>query len=73
MPPSPYNRPEKLNGIDRDVIGEIARIWELVKRATMRDLHEARMFFEPAIVRSLSGDRLTSALAELRSCIDDIQ
>ncbi|SCW90647.1 DNA-binding transcriptional regulator, FadR family [Sphingobium faniae] len=40
---------------------------------TMRDLHEARMFFEPAIVRSLSGEQLTSALSELRACIDDMQ
>lgn len=40
---------------------------------TMRDLHEARMFFEPAIVLSLSGDRLTAALDELRTCIDGIQ
>lgn len=40
---------------------------------TMRDLHEARMFFEPAIVRSLSGERLEAALTELRACLDDIQ
>ena len=40
---------------------------------TMRDLHEARMFFEPPIVRSLKGKALSEATAELRSCIDDIQ
>lgn len=40
---------------------------------TMRDVHEARMFFEPAIVRSLSGEKLQSATAGLRTCMDSIQ
>ncbi|WP_192812858.1 FadR/GntR family transcriptional regulator [Rhizorhabdus wittichii] len=40
---------------------------------TMRDLHEARMFFEPAIVRSLKGSALKEAVVHLRACIDGIQ
>jgi len=40
---------------------------------TMRDLHEARMFFEPAIVESLKGPALSEATAHLRACIDAIQ
>lgn len=40
---------------------------------TMRDLHEARMFLEPAIVRSLKGKALADAIAHLRTCIDEIQ
>jgi DNA-binding FadR family transcriptional regulator len=40
---------------------------------TMRDLHEARMFFEPAIVRSLEGPALSEATGKLRACVDNIQ
>ena len=40
---------------------------------TMRDLHEARMFFEPAIVRSLTGTALADATNHLRGCVESIQ
>lgn len=40
---------------------------------TMRDLHEARMFFEPAIVRSLCGEKLSEATSELRGCVDQMK
>ncbi len=40
---------------------------------TMRDLHEARMFFEPAIVRSLEGRAVEAAAASLRSSVDAIK
>lgn len=37
---------------------------------TMRDMHQARMFFEPAIIRSLTGENLNSAVAALRDCVN---
>jgi DNA-binding FadR family transcriptional regulator len=39
---------------------------------TMRDMHEARMYFEPAIIRGLHGDDLAHAVAELRECVDQM-
>jgi DNA-binding FadR family transcriptional regulator len=39
---------------------------------TMRDMHEARMFFEPAIIRSLEGDAAKNAAKELRECVNDM-
>jgi GntR family transcriptional regulator, transcriptional repressor for pyruvate dehydrogenase complex len=39
---------------------------------TMHDLHEARMFFEPAIVRSLSGSTLKKAVKDLRGCVAEM-
>jgi len=37
---------------------------------TMRDMHEARMYFEPAIIRGLHGDGLAKAVIDLRECVD---
>jgi DNA-binding FadR family transcriptional regulator len=37
---------------------------------TMRDMHQARMFFEPAIIRSLEGASLEKTVVELRECVD---
>jgi DNA-binding FadR family transcriptional regulator len=39
---------------------------------TMRDMHEARMFFEPPIIRSLHGEALEKAVLELQECIEDM-
>jgi DNA-binding FadR family transcriptional regulator len=39
---------------------------------TMRDMHEARMYFEPAIIRSLHGERLSDAVIELRECVNEM-
>jgi DNA-binding FadR family transcriptional regulator len=39
---------------------------------TMRDMHEARTFFEPAIIRGLHGEALKAAVGELRSCVDQM-
>jgi DNA-binding FadR family transcriptional regulator len=36
---------------------------------TMLDMHEARMFFEPAIIRSLNGEALERAAIGLRECV----
>jgi DNA-binding FadR family transcriptional regulator len=52
---------------------EYANFMLVSEGVTMRDLHEARMFLEPAIVRSLKGRALADATSQLRSCIDDIQ
>ena len=40
---------------------------------TMRDLHQARMSFEPAIIRSLKGAALKLATPKLRACIARMQ
>ena len=40
---------------------------------TMRELHEARMYFEPAILRSLKGAPLKVATVHLRECINLIE
>lgn len=40
---------------------------------TMGDLHEARMFFEPAVVRALKGRARTDAIAHLRESIESMQ
>lgn len=40
---------------------------------TMRDLHEARMFFEPAIVRSLKGDKAQAVANSLKACLQEIE
>lgn len=42
---------------------------------TMRDLHQSRMFFEPAIIRSLKGHsaELKAACEELRQCVAHLQ
>jgi GntR family transcriptional regulator, transcriptional repressor for pyruvate dehydrogenase complex len=37
---------------------------------SMRDMHEARMYFEPAIIRHLKGENLDTAVAELRECVN---
>jgi len=37
---------------------------------TMRDMHEARMYFEPAIIEGLKGSALETAVVELRDCVD---
>ena len=39
---------------------------------TMRDMHEARMYFEPAIIRGLHGEGLAQAVVELRDCVDQM-
>lgn len=39
---------------------------------TVRDMHEARMYFEPAIIRSLEGEAAKKAAKELRACVDDM-
>lgn len=41
--------------------------------ATMRELHMARDFFEPAIIRSLSGKSLKSATKSLRRSVDELE
>lgn len=40
---------------------------------TMRELHEARMYVEPAILRSLEGRPLKEATVHLRECINTIE
>lgn len=42
---------------------------------TMRDLHQARMFFEPGVIRSLKGhsDELKGACEELRACVTHLE
>lgn len=42
---------------------------------TMRDLHQARMFFEPGVIRSLKGRsvELKGASEELRACVSELQ
>jgi DNA-binding FadR family transcriptional regulator len=37
---------------------------------TMRDMHEARMYFEPAIIRNLEDEAARKAVKELRGCVD---
>jgi DNA-binding FadR family transcriptional regulator len=37
---------------------------------TMRDMHEARMYYEPAIIRNLTGENLDSAVEALRDCVN---
>jgi DNA-binding FadR family transcriptional regulator len=39
---------------------------------TVRDMQEARMFFEPMIIRTLSGPALEKAVAELRRCVGEM-
>lgn len=39
---------------------------------TMRDMHEARMYFEPAMIRGLHGEALANAVHELRDCVDQM-
>ncbi|MEK1906222.1 MAG: GntR family transcriptional regulator, partial [Pseudomonas sp.] len=42
---------------------------------TMRDLHQARMFFEPGVIRSLKGRgvELKSAIEQLRTCVTELE
>jgi len=51
---------------------EYASLILVSEGVTMRDLHEARMFFEPAIVRSLESDAVEAVVSQLRACITDI-
>lgn len=39
---------------------------------TMRDMHEARMYFEPGIIRGLHGDGLAQAVIGLRDCVEQM-
>lgn len=41
-----------------------------VEGVTMLDMHQARMFYEPAIIRSLQGEAAKKAAVELRECVD---
>lgn len=45
----------------------------IAEGVSMSDLHEARMYFEPAIVRSLSGAKLKKATKELLICVSDME
>jgi len=52
---------------------EYANFMLVSEGVTMGDLHEARMFFEPAIVHSLKGRARTDAIARLRECVDSMK
>jgi len=52
---------------------EYANVMLVSEGVTMLDLHEARMFFEPPIIRALKGRALADATSKLRNCIDSIQ
>jgi DNA-binding FadR family transcriptional regulator len=52
---------------------EYANVMLVSEGVTMRDLQEARMFFEPPIVRSLKGKALAEAATKLRACVESIQ
>jgi len=52
---------------------EYANFMLVSEGVTMGDLHEARMFFEPAIVHSLKGRARTDAIAHLRECVDSMK
>ncbi|MFU2325046.1 FadR/GntR family transcriptional regulator [Pseudomonas sp. NFX98] len=54
---------------------EYANFMLVSEGVTMRDLHEARMFFEPAIIRSLKNKtpELEGAREHLRECVENLQ
>jgi DNA-binding FadR family transcriptional regulator len=52
---------------------EYANFMLVSEGVTMGDVHEARMFFEPAIVRSLKGRARADAIAHLRECVDSMK
>lgn len=54
-------------------VAEYANSVLVSEGVTMRDLHEARMFFEPAIVQSLTGASLSKAVVRLRECVTEIE
>lgn len=39
---------------------------------TMRDMHEARMYFEPAIISNLDGEGLERLAVDLRDCVEQM-
>lgn len=39
---------------------------------TMRDMHEARMYFEPAMIRGLKDEELEELVVGLRDCVDQM-
>lgn len=54
-------------------VAEYANSLLVSEGVTLRDLHEARMFFEPPIVASLSGETLAKAVVRLRECVTEIE
>ena len=45
----------------------------IAEGVSMSDLHEARMFFEPAIIRSLTGAKSKRAAKELATCVAEME
>lgn len=48
---------------------EFATFMLISEGVTMNELHEARMFFEPEVIRSLKGSTLKQTIVQLRECI----
>jgi DNA-binding FadR family transcriptional regulator len=52
---------------------EYTNFMMVAEGVTMRDLHQARMFFEPPILSSLTAANLKNAVAALRGCVNLIE
>lgn len=52
---------------------EYATFMLVSKGVTLQDLHEARMFFEPAIVKSLDSAKLANLTVELRGYVEAME
>jgi len=52
---------------------EYATFMLVSEGVTMRDLQEARLFFEPAIIRSYEGEAVQPAASALRACVSEIE